>query len=101
VVENAIYHGIKNRDGGGTIVVSAERVGDDVEIRVSDDGPGIDPVVLQRLRRQEVEPSGGVGLKNVHQRLVLTFGSEYGVAFDGADSAGATVRIRIPGGSSR
>jgi two-component system, sensor histidine kinase YesM len=98
VVENAIYHGIKNRDGGGTVRVSAGPVGDDVEIRVSDDGPGIDPLVLQRLRRQEVEPSGGVGLKNVHQRLILTFGEGYGISFDGSDSAGATVRIRIPGG---
>jgi two-component system sensor histidine kinase YesM len=101
VVENAIYHGIKNRDGGGTVTVTAGLVGTDVEICVSDDGPGIDPLVLQRLRRQEVEPSGGVGLKNVHQRLILTFGEGYGVSFDGSGAAGTTVRIRIPGGFSR
>ena len=100
VVENAIYHGIKNRDGGGTVTVRARPVNGNVEILVHDDGPGFDPAVLAGLRRQEVEPSGGVGLKNVHRRLELTFGTGYGVFFDDPDdrnpAGGASVRIVIP-----
>lgn len=96
VVENAIYHGIKSRDGGGTVTVSAERRGERVDICVRDDGPGIDPDVLARLRRQEVEPSGGVGLKNVHRRLELTYGAGYGVFFDDVGATGTVVRISIP-----
>ncbi|MFW5695536.1 MAG: cache domain-containing sensor histidine kinase [Alkalispirochaeta sp.] len=98
IVENAIYHGIKNRAGGGAVAVAAWPEGDDVLIEVSDDGPGIEHSVLERLRRQEIEPSGGVGLKNVHQRLALTFGDRYGLTFRSDASDGTTVRITIPQG---
>ncbi|MCG8478225.1 MAG: sensor histidine kinase [Spirochaetales bacterium] len=96
VVENAIYHGIKNRPGGGTIAVRTVARDRFVEIAVEDDGPGIDPAVLDRLRRHRVEPSNGVGLKNVHQRLALTFGEDYRISFDSVNGAGTVVTIRIP-----
>lgn len=95
IVENAIYHGIKNRPGGGAVRVTATRSGDLV-VAVHDDGPGIDPQILERLRRHEVEPSGGVGLKNVHQRLELTFGTPYGLTLRSEPSHGTTVEIRVP-----
>jgi two-component system sensor histidine kinase YesM len=98
IVENAIYHGIKNRSGGGTVAVTARADGDDAIIEVTDDGPGIESSVLERLRRQEIEPSGGVGLKNVHQRLALTFGDRYGLTFHSDVHGGTTVRITIPQG---
>ncbi|MEX2442160.1 MAG: sensor histidine kinase [Alkalispirochaeta sp.] len=100
IVENAIYHGIKNRSGGGTVAVAAWPEGDDVIVEVSDDGPGMEPSVLERLRRQEIEPTGGVGLKNVHQRLALTFGDRYGLTFRSDAHAGTTVRITIPRGGA-
>ncbi len=96
IVENAIYHGIKNRPGGGTVAVSAWAEAGDVVIEVSDDGPGIERSLLEGLRRQEIEPSGGVGLKNVHQRLALTFGNRYGLTFGSDTAVGTTVRITIP-----
>jgi two-component system sensor histidine kinase YesM len=100
IVENAIYHGIKNRPGGGTVSVVTRPEGHDAIIEISDDGPGIESTVLERLRRQEIEPSGGVGLKNVHQRLALTFGDRYGLAFRSDDHGGTTVRITIPRGGA-
>lgn len=96
IVENAIYHGIKNRAGGGTVTVSAWAEADDVVVEVRDDGPGIETSVLEQLRRQEIEPTGGVGLKNVHQRLTLTFGERYGLSFRSGPEVGTTVRITIP-----
>ncbi len=96
VVENAIYHGIKNRPGGGTIAVRTAARDGFVEIAVEDDGPGIDPAVLDQLRRHRVEPSHGVGLKNVQQRLALTFGEDYRISFDSVNGEGTVVTIRIP-----
>ena len=49
-----------------------------------------------RLRRHSVEPSNGVGLKNVHQRLALTFGEDYRISFDSVNGEGTVVTIRIP-----
>ena len=81
LVENAIYHGIKNNPDGG---------------QVSDTGPGIAPDVLAGLQRHEVEPSGGVGVKNVHRRLQLTFGDAAGLTFSTSAETGTTVTVRVP-----
>ncbi|HEY8529776.1 MAG TPA: sensor histidine kinase [Paenibacillaceae bacterium] len=52
IVENAIYHGIKERRGPGTIVVRGERAGDRIRLTVTDDGVGMDAEKLNRLRRR-------------------------------------------------
>jgi two-component system sensor histidine kinase YesM len=96
LVENAIYHGIKNNPDGGQVVVRTRRVHDLLEIQVSDTGPGIAPDVLTRLQRHEVEPAGGVGVKNVHRRLQLTFGDAAGLTFASSATEGTTVTVRLP-----
>ena len=62
LVENAIHHGISRRASGGTVKISAQRVGDNVEIHVTDDGIGL-PVGWQ------IETSAGVGLAVTRERL--------------------------------
>jgi len=52
IVENAIYHGIKERRGPGVIVVRGEREGDRIRLTVEDDGVGMDGEKLNRLRRR-------------------------------------------------
>lgn len=96
IVENAIYHGIKNRESGGTVSLRSMQLDDEVRIVVHDDGPGVDPAVLERLQRHEVEPSGGVGLKNVHRRLELRYGPGYGVDISSSARHGTSVMIRVP-----
>jgi LytS/YehU family sensor histidine kinase len=63
LVENAINHGISSRASGGTITISAQRVGDEVEIHVMDDGIGL-PVGWQ------IETSAGIGLTVTRERLI-------------------------------
>ncbi len=106
LIENAIYHGIKNKRGKGWITISGYEENDAVIVlTVTDNGAGITPERLELLRHELDHPvqaedydsyEGGFGLLNVHQRLRLYFGEEYGVQLSSVASEGTTVSIRIP-----
>ncbi len=104
ILENAIYHGMTYADGDGEIAVRAFREGQDVLIEVSDNGPGMPEEVVARLLdpvaqtdRPNAKGSGsGIGLRNVHRRIQLTFGAAYGLTITSEPDAGTTVRIRLP-----
>jgi two-component system sensor histidine kinase YesM len=98
LVENAIYHGIKGMDGPGHIKIIGEREDSAVVIRVGDNGVGMSAEILSALNEGNVEPStnGGVGVKNVQERIRLSFGTEYGVRLESVAGVGTTAVVRIP-----
>ena len=98
LVENAIYHGIKNIEGPGLIRITGERDGESMVIRISDNGVGMAPDQLAALRDGLIEPrpSNGVGVRNVQERIHVYFGLEYGVSFESAPGAGTVATVRIP-----
>jgi two-component system sensor histidine kinase YesM len=105
LVENAIYHGIKNKRDGGTIVVRAQRVGDNlVRLEVQDDGVGFTPQKLAQIRASLTEDGlgeitmkeEGFGLENVNKRIKLYFGKEYGLYIQSKYREGTQVVARIP-----
>jgi two-component system sensor histidine kinase YesM len=102
LVENAIYHGIKERRGHGTIQVEAERRDGMLVLRVSDDGVGMSPAKLEEVRAllAPSHPHGdglaGYGIHNVHERIQLSFGARYGLRFESAPDRGTTVEILHP-----
>ena len=100
VLENAIYHGMAYADGDGEITVRAFRDGGDVCIEVTDNGPGMPEEVVRRLLEGGGPNPGakgsGIGFRNVHQRLRLTFGEPYGLTILSEPDDGTTVRIRLP-----
>ena len=98
LVENAIYHGIKGMDALGHIKITGEREDSTVVIRVGDNGVGISEEQLRALNEGSVEPStqGGVGVKNVQERIRLTFGAEFGVRLESVPGRGTTATVRIP-----
>ena len=98
LVENAIYHGIKGMDGPGHIKIIGEREDSVVVIRVGDNGVGMPPEQLRALNQGHVEPStrGGVGVKNVQERIRLSFGAGYGVRLESVPGTGTTAVVRIP-----
>lgn len=88
LVENALYHGIKNKRGLGHILVTGEELNGNLLFRVFDEGMGMKPERLEEVRRiirgeqsDENHPSG-FGLFNVDQRIRLNYGSEYGIQID-------------------
>ncbi len=100
LLENAIYHGMASAEDDGLIQVSAYRQGDDLIIDVEDNGLGMRPEVAASLLdadRPQVRTSGsGIGVRNVHQRIRLTFGTEYGLTIFSEPDEGTLVRIRLP-----
>lgn len=99
LIENALYHGIKNRRGRGLIEITGEFSGGDMLLRVKDNGAGMSPEQLALLRSGAYEEHhSGLGLKNVHQRIRLYCGEPYGLSFDSAEGKGTTVTVRLPRG---
>jgi two-component system, sensor histidine kinase YesM len=99
LVENAIYHGIKERRGHGQLTVEASEAGGDLCLSVRDDGVGMDAESLSKLESslEEGGPSiGGYGIRNVHERIRLTFGKPYGLSFESAPGEGTVVIARHP-----
>ena len=100
ILENAIYHGMASAEDDGLISVNACREGDDLVIDVADNGLGMRPEVAASLldeNRPDVRTSGsGIGVRNVHQRIRLTFGPAYGLTIFSEPDEGTLVRIRLP-----
>jgi len=100
ILENAIYHGMPGVEDDGEITVSAYREGEDLMIDVRDNGLGMRPDVAASLLdedRPEVGTGGsGIGVRNVHQRVTLTFGEGYGLTIFSEPDEGTLVRIRLP-----
>jgi two-component system LytT family sensor kinase len=93
LVENAVRHGVEAEPDGGVVAIEGIDLGNDVALRVSDDGAGIDP---ERARDALAGRGPGIGLGNVHGRLQSTFGEGYGLEVDTAVGRGTTVVMTLP-----
>lgn len=109
LVENAVYHGLEPKEGPGTIWLKARLQDDLLLLSVRDDGMGIDAAVLDNLRdmldndgdrrapgTDDLRKTTGIGLLNIHRRLVLHDGVAAGLRVHGGLHAGFTVEVRIP-----
>lgn len=99
LVENAIYHGIKYKEGKGLIEIRGCRVGTDIVLEVRDDGKGMDQDTLAHIFEKHVRDtkSNGVGVQNVQERIRLFYGAEYGLSFESEPGRGTLAVIRLPG----
>lgn len=92
LVENAVRHGVERR-GRGRIEIVGRDIDADVELRVSDDGVGIEPARARRILAGE---GGGIGIANVQARLQTTFGRDYGLEIESVPGRGTTVTMTLP-----
>jgi two-component system LytT family sensor kinase len=92
LVENAVRHGVERR-GRGHIEIIGRDIDADVELRVVDDGVGMEPGRAAAILAGQ---GGGVGLVNVQTRLQTTFGSDYGLEIDSALGRGTAVTMTLP-----
>lgn len=102
LVENALYHGLKNKRRLGRISVTGQRVGEKVVLRVYDDGKGLTKERLEHVRRlirgelEDYDDSSGFGLSNVEQRIRLNYGPEYGIELNSVYGEWTEVTVTIP-----
>jgi two-component system sensor histidine kinase YesM len=104
LVENALYHGIKQKRNGGAIrVMARKKEQDQVLIEVQDNGVGCTPYKLAQIRERLGDESyeitqedEGFGLSNVNKRIKLYYGSQYGLAIESQYQQGTCVTVTIP-----
>lgn len=110
IVENAVYHGLEMKIGSGTIYLKTSRNENNLLIEVIDDGIGIDKNTLDNLNKSleagvnSASPatdavdliSSSIGIINVHKRLRLIFGDEYGLLISSRVAEGTKVELSLP-----
>jgi two-component system sensor histidine kinase YesM len=97
LVENALYHGLKAKDGPGTIWVKGRLDGERALLTVEDDGVGMPFEVWSGLLVGGIdEELDHTGVRNVHQRIQLYFGQGYGLRFQPRSGGGTCVQIELP-----
>lgn len=111
IVENSLSHGIVNMDKKGVIRVKASQNGGKLVFEVSDNGIGISEERLKAIResiysdentRAEEKCNNqyaygtGIGLKNIHDRIRLYFGPEYGIRIESRESEGTAIYVEVP-----
>lgn len=103
LIENALYHGLKNKRGGGQIHISGKKLDDgNLVFQVSDNGIGISANKLDDLVHEinkeefEIDMKNSFGLKNVNQRIKLYYGNQYGLSISSEQFIGTRVDIILP-----
>ncbi|WP_372632238.1 sensor histidine kinase [Cohnella sp.] len=100
LIENAIYHGLKLKREPGRLLIRGYRSRGLIVLEVTDDGVGIPGEKLPALLRPPADPSeekeGSFGLRNVNERIRLSFGEQYGLAIASEPGRGTTVTVTLP-----
>lgn len=105
IVENAYIHGIKPKNGNGSISIEIQISEENMEISVMDNGIGMDQDTLKKIEEllQGDDPGikneynwQSVGMKNIHDRLRYLYGEGYGVSVVSNPNVGTIVSVRMP-----
>ena len=91
-VENAILHGAEPKEGRTNIILVGKREGDALILEIIDDGVGMD----SSKKLTEDGKTNGYGIRNVHDRIQLHYGQEYGVSVYSRLGIGTKVTLRFP-----
>lgn len=101
IIENAVYHGIKQKNDKGLIKIKGLCDDNNIILIVSDDGVGIEKDDLDELNKTLSETSftnekSHIGLSNVNQRIKIIFGDNYGIHVESTVGVGTDVYVTIP-----
>ncbi|WP_134686541.1 sensor histidine kinase [Brevibacillus migulae] len=98
IVENAIYHGIEKMADPGMIWIKVEKIDDNLLFQIRDNGLGMPEHVRANILtgQYKSEDGSGVGTRNVHERIQLFFGTEYGLEIESELENGTNVKIWLP-----
>lgn len=100
LVENAVIHGLDNKMEGAFVTVDIQKIEGHAQFTIRDNGVGITPERLEQVRttlqNQEEKEGDRIGLRNVHDRLKLSYGEQYGLIIDSYNNDGTYISFRIP-----
>ncbi|WP_159881492.1 sensor histidine kinase [Paenibacillus puerhi] len=106
IIENAIYHGLERSSKKGLITIKGYESSGNILFEITDNGIGMSPDQLEDIQSALREPpvfnelgqrnKRSIGLKNVHSRIALYYGEEYGLTLDSQSEVGTTIRICVP-----
>ncbi|MCR4695433.1 MAG: sensor histidine kinase [Pseudobutyrivibrio sp.] len=102
IIENAIYHGIKQKRDVGHINISVKHVDDTIVMTVEDDGKGMDKNTLNAVRKSlqtkggHVAANSSFGLYYVRERLQLRYRDNFSILVDSTEGEGTRFAIIIP-----
>lgn len=97
LVENAIHYALEPMIETCKIRIYSTTQEDSFKLIVEDNGPGMDPQILEKMKKGEIKTRGqGVGLTNIHDRINLSYGEKYGVEIESAPNQGTRVIIVLP-----
>ncbi|TDF99800.1 cache domain-containing sensor histidine kinase [Paenibacillus piri] len=104
LVENAIYHGIETKEEYGTITIWAKSGDQSLHIGVEDDGAVVSYEKIEEIRfslKHSADPhmagtGKSLGLKNIHDRLQMLYGTDYGIQINRREDRGFTVIASLP-----
>lgn len=95
LVENAIMHGFREVKQGGLIQIRAKREGDTIHFEVQDNGKGMDEEEIKQHITLAAK-DGGIGISNVHRRLMLIYEEKYRVEVTSQIGTGTLLNLYIP-----
>lgn len=102
LIENAIFHGLEMKKGKGTIKLTISANEEILTISVIDDGIGIDEPTLENLRKELLQEetandtAGKIGILNVHRRIRLMYGANYGLKISSEIAKGTDIEMMLP-----
>ncbi|MDA3847870.1 MAG: sensor histidine kinase [Vallitaleaceae bacterium] len=96
LVENSIYHGIKNKEGVSKITIKAFEKNGLLYIQVIDNGVGMDQEKIDLLFADTTQSNVGIGISNINRRISLIYGEQYGLSITSEVGVGTTNTIVIP-----
>ncbi|MNB81159.1 Sensor histidine kinase YpdA [compost metagenome] len=103
LVENSVVHGLENKEGPVHVYVSVTMQDNEIRVNVKDDGVGMSEQRLAELlaviTAAEEEQRSRIGMRNVHQRLVLYYGEQYGLRIASEEGIGTEISFTIPNDS--
>lgn len=100
LVENAVIHGLDNTTNGAMVTVNIRQEENHAVFTITDNGAGIAPERLEQICKTldigEEQEGARIGLRNVHDRLKLSYGAEYGLSIESRLNEGTSITFRIP-----
>jgi sensor histidine kinase YesM len=96
IVENVLQHG-KSEEGKCKIMITCRQKGKMLEFSIMDNGPGLPSDLMEAPLDELIQQKKvGVGISNVHERIKIVYGSQYGLTLKNREQNGSKVEIRFP-----